>query len=148
MSTIIPISAYGPGPVNITKKEEKYIDSTFKQELKRDRQKSTVRRNDDNGYGAALTCLARDMVTATPEEATLIAAKMNFIQNLVNQNLQTDANIRTQKNSDSRAMIETKSDAYAKKAPCQAELMRTASSSLSDVTNSVEKIASSFSVLK
>ena len=136
MNSITPIT-YSSLPVNITKQESRFINSTFKQELKAGRQKNTVRRNDDNGYGAALTCLARDMVTATPEEATLIAAKKNFIQNLVNQNIQTDANIRTQKNDDTRAMIESKSDAFAKKAPHQAELIKATSDGFTDVVDTV-----------
>lgn len=136
MNQLTPIS-YSYLPVNITSQESKFINSTFKQELKSSRQKNTVRRNDDNGYGAALTCLARDMVTASPEEATLIAAKMKFIQNLVNQNIQTDANIRTQGNDDKRAMIESKSDAFAKKAPHQAELIKTTRDSFNDVVDTV-----------
>lgn len=136
MNQFMPIG-YSYLPVNITSQESKFINSTFKQELKSSRQKDTVRRNDDNGYGAALTCLARDMVTATSEEAALIAAKMNFIQNLVNQNIQTDANIRTQGNDDKRAMIESKSDAFAKKAPHQAELIRTTSDSVNCIVDTV-----------
>ena len=136
MSSLIPV-VYSQLPVNITRQEARFVDSTFKQELKHNRQKNTVRRNDDNGYGAALTCLARDMVTATPEEARLIAAKMNFIQNLINHNLLTDANIRTQKNNDSCAMIEAKSDAYTKKAPHQNELIKTTADSFVDVVDTV-----------
>ena len=140
MNILSTVTGYGSSPVNITKREERFIDATFKEELKRSRQNATTRRNDDNGYGAALTCLARDMVTATPEEAALIAAKINFIQNQINQNLRTDANLRTQRNDDSRAMIETKSSAYARKAPRRAEVIKATTDGLVDVVDSVDKV--------
>ena len=136
MSSLSPI-VYYPSPINITKKEQKFIDKTFERELQTGRQKSTVRRNDDNGYGAALTCLARDMVTATPEETRLIAAKMNFLQMMINQNIQTDAGIKTQQNEDYRALITTKSDAYTAKAPHQVEIIKATAGGVNDVVNTV-----------
>ena len=144
--TLSPVSISNC-PVNITKEEAKFINSTFKKEQKYDRQLSTQRRNDDNGYNAAITCLARDMVTATPEEAYLIAAKINFFQNLINYNLQLDADLKSQKNSDSRMMIETKTDAYTKKAPYQTELLKSASNSFSDVADTVTKLASTADII-
>ena len=137
LQTIAPCGNY---PVNITKQEQKFINDTFKMELSKNRQKNTKRRNDDFGYGAALTCLARDFVTATPREASIIKAKMEFLQSLINGNLQVDADINSQKNGDSCNLITTKGDSFAKKADASAGVIEKTAEGISKVTDSTSEL--------
>ncbi len=110
-------------PVNITQKEEKFIDKTFKQTTKPSHQKETARRNDDAGVEAAVTCLARDLVTANYDESKLITAKMTFLQQFMNGNLQTDSEISSKRNDDKISLIIAKSDATSKTAPAKVQVI-------------------------
>lgn len=110
-------------PVNITKTEEKFINKTFKEATKPSHQKETSRRNDDAGVEAAVTCLARDLVTANFEESKLITAKMSFLQQFMNGNLQTDSEILTRRANDKIGLIAAKSDATSKTAPARAQVI-------------------------
>jgi len=145
MTKIQPVVPYGNYSVNITKQEQKFINDTFRMELSKNRQKNTTRRNDDFGYGAALTCLARDFVTATPREAALIKAKMEFLQNLINGNLQVDADINSQKNGDSCNLITTKGDSFVKKADASAGVIEKTAEGISKVTDSTSGLVSTTS---
>lgn len=110
-------------PVNITEKEEKFINKTFKQTIKPSHQKETARRNDDAGVEAAVTCLARDLVTANYDESKLIIAKMSFLQQFMNGNLQTDSEILSKRNNDKISLIIAKSDATSKTAPAKVQVI-------------------------
>ncbi|MBQ3641064.1 hypothetical protein II906_03950 [bacterium] len=88
-------------------KDEKFVDQTFATAQK-EVKKSEVR-DADWGLYAAQTCLAKQLVNASPEETELIKEKMNFIQAQMNDNLKQDSTIFINENA-------SKLDKYAAKA--------------------------------
>lgn len=119
----------------ITKGENRFNNSVFKTAQK-DVTKQEVR-NADWGLSAAQSCLARDLVTANPEEAGLIMEKMEFIQSQMNKNLKVDSDIYSQTTSDKCGVITAKGDAKAKKA----DLVRAYGDSAGHVINEVSNLA-------
>lgn len=106
--------------------------------------KSSEVRDADWGLWAAQTCLAKDLVEAkNPEEAKLIVAKMNFIQTLINQNMDQDQDIYTKETKDKCNLIITKADAKAKVLPGRAVVIAAGGNAATEMIDSTAKLADS-----
>ncbi len=75
---------------NVVTRHERKLDEGVFDNAEKLVKKDKVR-NSDYGLVAAQTCLARDFVNADLEEARLLAAKMAFVHQLMDENLAADA---------------------------------------------------------
>lgn len=119
----------------VTKDERNFVNDVFKNAQK-DVKNQEVR-NSDWSLSAAQSCLARDLVTAGPEEAGLIMVKMNFIQEQMNGNLKVDSDISTQSTTNKCDIISAKGDKKVK----DAELVKAYGDSAGHVINEVTGLA-------
>jgi hypothetical protein len=107
---------------NYTQKQQdarlKFNDKVFN-DCQKNVSKAEVR-DADWGLYAAQTCLAKDLVNATPDEARLITAKMGFIQNIINQNMAMDEDIFIKDEDQKIKRITAKADAKVKVIPARA----------------------------
>ncbi len=120
---------------HITPAERKYINDTFRDAKKR--VKGTEVRDADYALYAAQSCLAKELVKANKEESGLIVAKMNYLQNIINQNMEQDQDIYSREMKDKSGFILTKAEAKSKVLPARAELIRATADSSSQVLDSV-----------
>ena len=126
---------------NVTPYERKFNDKVFQDCQKR--VKCTEVRDADWGLFAAQTCLARDLVTASKEEAGLIVAKMNFLQNIINQNMEQDQDIFTRETNDKVHILTAKADAKARVIPARAQAIKTTADAASELIDSTSTLADS-----
>ena len=113
----------------------------FNEKVFNDCQKSVSKsevRDADWGLYAAQTCLAKDLVSANPEEARLITAKMRFIQDIINQNMDQDENIFIKDKEQEIKHINAKADAKVRVIPVRAAAI---AGTLNAGTNAVDKIS-------
>ncbi len=110
-----------------TKTDNNFVDKTFDYAQKGVKNSKVEVRWGDWGLYAAYNCLAKQLVTASPEEAKEIMERMTFIQNQMNENLKVDGSLSTQEVSDKCL----KYDAKAKLYPAQAQLIKAGSDSAS-----------------
>ncbi|MBQ9246448.1 hypothetical protein IJ182_09300 [bacterium] len=121
-------------------------DKKFNEKVFHDCQKTVKKaevRDADWGLYAAQTCLAKDLVSASPDQAKLIVAKMHFLQTLINQNMEQDQDIYTRENSDKCHLIITKADAKTKVLPARATVISASGNAVSSVIDSTAKLADS-----
>ena len=132
--------AYGYRNV-VTNNEKKFVDGVFKKA--QDTVKKQEVRDADWGLAAAQTCLARDLVTAGPEEAGLIMDKIEFVSKHLNENIQVDSDILSRQASDKREAIKAKADSKAS----QAEYVKALGDTTTQVIGGVTKAANDVSDL-
>ena len=131
------INGLGYGYKNIvTKSEHKFNNSVFKNAQK-DVRKQEVR-DADWGLAAAQSCLARDLVTAGPEEAGLIMDKLEFVSKHLNENMQVDSDISSKLSADKCEVMKVKADTKAS----QAEYVKALGNTATQVAGQVSKVAS------
>lgn len=136
------INGLGYGYKNIvTKGEHKFNNSVFKNAQK-DVKKQEVR-DADWGLAAAQSCLARDLVTAGPEEAGLIMDKLEFVSKHLNENMQVDSDILSKLSADKREVMKVKADTKAS----QAEYVKALGDTTTQVIGGVTKAANDVSDL-
>lgn len=114
----------------------KFNEKVFKQSQRN--VKSSEVRDADWGLYAAQTCLAKDLVSANPDEARLITAKMKFIQDIINQNMQLDEDIFIKDEDQKIKKINAKADAKVKVIPTRAAAI---AGTLNAGSNAVDTLA-------
>ena len=123
----------------ITPSEANYINKTFRDAQKR--VKGTEVRDADYALYAAQSCLAKDLVKANEDETKLIITKMDYLQNIINQNMEQDQDIFSRELKDKGGFILTKAEAKSKILPARAEVIRGTGESASQVINSISDLA-------
>ena len=118
------------------KADNNFVDKTFEYAQKGVRNSQVETRWGDWGLYAAYNCLAKQLVSASPEESEDIMARMTFIQNQMNENLKVDGSLNTQEMSDKCL----KYDAKAKLYPAQAELIKAGTDSASQLISDTKGI--------
>ncbi len=88
--SLVPVTSANPYYKNVVTRRERKLDEEVFENAEKLVKKDNVR-NSDYGLVAAQTCLARDFVNADVEEACLLAAKMEFVHRLMDENLSADA---------------------------------------------------------
>ena len=78
--------------VNRVSRQERNTDEKVFRDAQKMMKKSEVR-NADWSMEAAQDCLARDLVNCNADEFAFITAKLDYIQNYMNNNLATDNNL-------------------------------------------------------
>ena len=123
----------------ISPSQNKFIEKVFK-DCSKNVYRSEVR-DADWGLYAAQTCMAKDLITATPEEADLIKEKMEFIQNIINQNMKMDEDIFILDEDQKRQLIHAQADAKAKVLPARAALITDTLKATSGAMDSASNLA-------
>ncbi len=118
----------------VTRNEIKFNDKVFRDCQKN--VKTSEVRDADWGLYAAQTCLAKDLTTASEEETKLIMSKMDYLQNIINANMNQDQRIWREDEEDKRSLIETKANAQATTLPAKSDLIKTTSDSAEKVIKS------------
>ena len=88
--SLIPATASNQYYKNVVTRHERKLDEDVFDNAEKLVKKDKVR-NSDYGLIAAQTCMARDFVNADVDESRLLAAKMEFIHQLMAENLEADA---------------------------------------------------------
>ena len=138
MENSLSVRPVGNNLSRVSLKESSFNDRVF-QDSRKSVKKSEVR-DADWGLYAAQTCLAKALVTASPEESKLIAQKMNFIQNIINQNMEQDQDIYSREMNDKGKLIIIKADAKSKTLPLKTDFIRTSAAGVVDVANTSVKL--------
>ena len=106
----------------LSPRENKFNEKVF-HDCQKNVKKSEVR-DADWGLYAAQTCLAKSLVSASPEETELVMKKMDYVQKLINQNMEQDQDIFSREMKDKGTFIITKAEAKSKVLPARAELIK------------------------
>ena len=129
--SLIPATAASKHYKNVVTAHELKLDEGVFKNAEKLVKKDKVR-NSDYGLVAAQTCLARDFVNADADEARLLAAKMAFVHQLMDENLASDASRDCEKIRVNGEQI-----------PAKTELSKARSEGLSSVIKSSSEVIKS-----
>ena len=140
---------YNGSPKQIEAKQ-KFNDKVFN-DCQKNVSKAEVR-DADWGLYAAQICLAKDLIGADYDQSKLITAKMEFLQKIINQNMDQDQQIYVQDEDLKIKNINAKADAKVKVIPVRAAAitgtMNAGSNAVDSLSNAAVKSADLIKTVK